>query len=192
MPGQRPSSCFLLKKERRRDPRRSFELERQGRHSPQTTCVARRTSGTPLENDRLLSLDLVKGRISINGSNSQLTPFPCRYLLIHAFIASRRLAALPSCLPYIGDRSIYIYFFPNYSSAQKPSPTWSAINYCLLIRRRGGKSMSVQVCFNRTEDFMIERRKLIGFLTGCLDQIAGPSKGSRVSDGEGGGRVMQR
>lgn len=46
--------------------------------------------------------------------------------------------------------------------------------------------MSVQVCFNRTEDFMIERRKLIGFLTGCLDQIAGPSKGSRVSDGEGG------
>lgn len=66
------------------------------------------------------------------------------------------------------------YFFSNYLSAQKRLPIWSAINYRLLIRQRGGKSMSVQVCFNLTEDFMIERRKLIGFLTGC--QIATLSK----------------
>lgn len=36
--------------------------------------------------------------------------------------------------------------------------------------------MSVQVCFNLTEDVMIDRCKLIGFLTGCLDKIATLSK----------------
>lgn len=45
--------------------------------------------------------------------------------------------------------------------------------------------MSVQVCFNLTEDFMIERCKLIGFLTGCWDRIATLSKRDRVSDRDG-------
>lgn len=75
---------------------------------------------------------------------------------------------LLGCSPLLST----LFFSANYLSAQKPFPIWSAINYRLLIRQRGGKSMSVQVCFNPTEDFMIERCKLIGFLTGCLDEIA--------------------
>lgn len=104
-------------------------------------------------------------------------PLVC-YPLIHAFIVTRRLVAPLCCLPYI--------FFSNYLSAQKPSPIWSAINYRLLISQWGGESMSVQVCFNLTEDFMIEGCKLIGFLTVCLDKTARLSKRDWESDWEGG------
>lgn len=43
--------------------------------------------------------------------------------------------------PALCSLNIFI-LFPNYLSAQKLLPTWSVINYCLLIRQLGDKSMS--------------------------------------------------
>ena len=146
----------------------NFKSRYERHPRPWMTCVACCPARTPLGKCPTLSLDLVKGEMRRNGSNTQLTPCPC---LLPFNSCLYRLSSL-GCSPLLSP----LYFFSNYLSAQKLLPIWSAINYRLLIRQRGGKSMSVQVCFNLTEDFMIERCKLIGFLTGCLDKIATLSK----------------
>lgn len=61
----------------------------------------------------------------------------CLLPLIHAVYPFWCLVA-----PTLCALNIFI-LFPNYLSAQKLLPIWSVINYCLLIRQPGDKSISV-------------------------------------------------
>lgn len=133
-------------------------------------------SRTPLEKrskkkQGLISLELVNREGNRNNSDTLPTHCPCLLPFNSCLYHFLSLG----CSPLLS--SFFNFFsFPITWVHKSSCPFLSAINYRLLIRQWGGKSMSVQVCFNLTEDFMIERCKLIGFLTGCWDRIAMLSK----------------